>query len=475
MFLLARLYIESLIRLITLRKVKPALTNLPEELENTYNDKLERIQGQDVELASLAMNVFGWIYNAKRPLKLLELQHALAVKPGDIFLGEDGLPEKDLLISVCGGLLSVQDDDTVTFIHYTAQEYLDQRAPSLFEDARISIAQTCLTYLSFKDLAHGASTNDEDFEARLSQYPFLNYASCYWGIHAHDQEASSQVLEDQIVNFLKNPGAVSTSVQAKTVYCQEHTINYPGYSQAFSKRTPGLVLASSFGLSKAIDALVQQGASIEEKDSRGVRAIHQAIWDHHDSVTQLLLDKGADFTVEIDSLDTWTHSATIMQGSPLHLAAIKGNSFFVRHIIKKKGELNVRLDNGWTPLHMAAANGHTSIVELLVNHGAEANAIDRHGATAIYRAAENGHGPAIKVLIKHQANVNLRTKADQTPLLRAAENGHEDTVTILLQHGADWKIKDYLGWTPLCRALDNHHNNIARLLKKWANDHRARD
>ena len=179
------------------------------------------------------------------------------------------------------------------------------------------------------------------------------------------------------------------------------------------------MLASSFGLSKAIDALVQQDASIEEKDSRGVRAIHQAIWDHHHSVMQLLLDKGADFTVEMDSLEPWRHSATTMQGSPLYLAAIKGNSFFVRQIIKKKGDINVRLDNGGTPLHMAAANEHTSIIELLVNHGAEANAIEGLGATATYRAAENDHGPAVQILIKHQANVNLRTKLDQTPLLRS--------------------------------------------------------
>lgn len=474
MFLLARLYIESLTRLITLRKVKVALTTLPDGLENMYNDVLERIQGQDTELASLAMNVLGWICHAKRSMQLLELQHALAVEPEDTFLDEDGLPEKDLIISVCCGLLSVQEDDTVTFIHYTAQEYFDRRAPSEFEDVRISIAQTCLTYISFEDLAQGASTSDEDFEARLSQYPFLQYASSYWGIHAHSHEALSQVLQDQVVDFLKNPGAVSTSVQIKTVYAREYRIKHPGYSQAFPKHTPGLVLASSFGLSKIAAALIQQDAKIEEEDSRGVRALHQAIWEHHDAVTQLLLDQGADFNAEINSPEPTLHSATVMQGSPLHLAAIKGNAFCVKQLIKKGGEMNVRLDNGWTPLHMAAANGHVSVIELLMSHGAEVNAVDGHGATATYRAAENGQEAAIQILIQHQADVNIRTKLDQTPLLRAAENGYEGTVARLLQHGADWKIKDFLGWTPLYRALDQGHDSVARLLKSWANKYRAR-
>lgn len=473
MFLLARLYIESLTRMITLRKVKAALTTLPEGLENMYNDVLERIQGQDTQLASLAMNVLGWIYHAKRPLQVLELRHALAVEPEDTFLDEDGLPEKDLLISVCGGLLSVQEGDTVTFIHYTAQEYFDRRAPSIFEDVRNSIAKTCLTYLSFENLAQGASTSDEDFEVRLSLYPFLEYASSYWGIHVHSQEASSQVLEGQAVDFLKNSSAVSTSVQAKTVCSREHRVKHVGYSQAFPKHTPSLVLASSFGLSKITTALIQQDARIEEQDSRGVRALHQAIWEHQDPVTRLLLDQGADYNAEINSPEPSLHSSTVMQGSPLHLAAIKGNAYFVKQLVEKKIEVNVRLDNGWTPLHMAAANGHKSIIELLTSHGAEVNAVDGHGATATYRAAENGQGAAIQFLVKHQADVNIRTKLDQTPLLRAAENGYEGTVAVLLQHGADWKMKDFLGWTPLYRALDHGHLSVARLLKSWANEHRA--
>lgn len=334
MFLLARLYIESLTRLITLRKVRLALATLPEGLENMYNDVLKRIQGQNTELASLAMNVLGWIYHSQRPLQLLELQHALAVEPEDTFLDEEGLPEKDLLISVCGGLLCMQEDDTGTFIHYTAQEYFDRRAASLFEDVRISIAQTCITYLSFDDLAQAASTSDEDFEARLSQYPFLDYASSYWGIHAQSHEASSQIQQDKVIDFLKNPDAVSFSVQTKTICSREHMIKHPGYSQAFSKHTPSLVLASSFGLSKITSVLIQQGSRIEEEDSRGVRALHQAIWEQHDSVTQLLLDQGADFKAEINSPDPSLHSATVMQGSPLHLAAIKGNAFIVRQLIE---------------------------------------------------------------------------------------------------------------------------------------------
>jgi hypothetical protein len=61
---------------------------------------LERIQAQNSELASLAMKVLRWTYFAVRPLSIEELQHALAVEPGDSFLDEDGLIDQDLMISV---------------------------------------------------------------------------------------------------------------------------------------------------------------------------------------------------------------------------------------------------------------------------------------------------------------------------------------------------------------------------------------
>ncbi|MCJ1426060.1 hypothetical protein MMC29_003962, partial [Sticta canariensis] len=285
---------QSLTRLITVRKVKADLTTLPKGLENMYSDVLERIQVQDTELASLAMDILRWVYHAKRPLQLLKLWQALAVEPEATFLDEEGLLEKDVLVSVCGGLLSVQRDDTMTLIHYTAQEYFDRGAPLNFQDVRIGIARTCLTYLPFEDLAQGTSKTDEGFEARLSRYPFL--------------------------------------------------------------------------------------------------AIHQALWGHHDSVAQLLLDQGADYNAEINSPDPSLHSATAMQGLPLHLASIKGNASFVKNLIGKKVEVDVRLNkHGWTgPLHMAAAAGHMSVTELLTSPGAEVDPMDGHGATATHRAAENG-------------------------------------------------------------------------------------
>ncbi|KAH6651847.1 hypothetical protein BKA67DRAFT_680163 [Truncatella angustata] len=459
MFLLARLYIETLTRLITLRKVKSALNTLPDGLESMYHSVMVRIHGQDTELVTLGLNVLGWIYYAKRPLTLIELQHALAVEPRDTFLDEDGMPDKDLLTSVCGGLLSVQDGETVAFIHYTAQEFFDVHKDHYLKGARLNMAQTCLTYLSFDAWSTGACTTDGAFESRLKEYPFLEYASIHWGVHAD--------LE----------GELSTDIEklaVKTICSRKYKTNYVGYSQEFSISTPGLVLASAFGLKRIGSLLLQHDADIEDEDARGLRPIHQALWEGHDAMVQFLINEGADCEIPIGSHEPPQHSSLVMQGAPVHLASIKGNELAVDLLLAKSVNVNAHLENGWTALHMAAANGHSSVVSLLLRNGAEVNATDSAGGTAIYRAAETGQDGVIKLLVQHKGNVNMRTKLEQTPLLRAAENGHGAAVTLLLESGADWKIKDFLGWTPLYRAQDHGHDDVEKLLKKWIKEHREK-
>ena len=473
MFLLARLYIESLTRLITLRKVKAALTNLPDGLINMYDSVMDRVSTQAGEEVELAMKVLGWTFYAIRPLRLRELQHALALEEDDKSFDEDGLSDEDLMISVCGGLLTLQDGDRIAFIHYTCQEYFAERATTLFKDVRAQIPKVCLTYLSFDIFTNGACTNDHSLELRLNEYPFMEYASLYWASHLRNQDVQDVSVKSLAVEFLKMTTSVSAFNQVRKVCMREDTVRYPGYSQDFPKFTPGLLLAAEFGLVHIGDSLLNEGCDIEAEDSQGIRPLHQAIWMNETPMAEFLIDQGADCHIPIRSQGMTLHSSVAMQGSPIHLAASKGSNTLVQTLIAKGVDVHAQLENKWTPLHMAAANGHTSVIDILTRHGANINVIDSHGGSPVYRAAENGHTAVIESLIKHKADINICTGLQQTPLLRAAENGHEATVALLLEYGADWKAKDYLGWTPLYRAQDQGHDEVAKLLKVWIKQHRA--
>ena len=94
-----------------------------EALDFMYIFGMERIQGQALHIAELAKRVLSWITCARRPLTTSELQHALAVEAGQSELNQDNLEEIDIMVSVCAGLVTVdQESDIIRLVHYTTQE-----------------------------------------------------------------------------------------------------------------------------------------------------------------------------------------------------------------------------------------------------------------------------------------------------------------------------------------------------------------
>ena len=106
----------------SLRDIKRALNALPEGLGATYDESMKRIQIQNAEYTTLAKKVLYWIIYAVRPLTTKEIRHVLAVELDDTYLDEDGLPDEELLVSVCAGLVTIQSESgTIMLIHYTTQ------------------------------------------------------------------------------------------------------------------------------------------------------------------------------------------------------------------------------------------------------------------------------------------------------------------------------------------------------------------
>ena len=104
-FLLAQLHLGSLATKHTRKALRSALQSLPTELDNTYDDALQRINDQNKEDASLAQSVLSLISHTLRPLTIVELQHAIAAMglDGEVDLDDEDLPDGDTLVSVCAG------------------------------------------------------------------------------------------------------------------------------------------------------------------------------------------------------------------------------------------------------------------------------------------------------------------------------------------------------------------------------------
>ncbi|KAF3219283.1 hypothetical protein TWF106_007124 [Orbilia oligospora] len=138
MFLLAQLYIRTFEGEMTVKDVKIALKEIQERqqvsteadklklLEEAYDKTMERIE-KKAKSSRVAKNALQWIVYSRRPLTVLELQHALGVEVGKDKMDDENIPNIEDVVSVCAGLVVVDKErDIVGLVHYTTQEYFKQ-------------------------------------------------------------------------------------------------------------------------------------------------------------------------------------------------------------------------------------------------------------------------------------------------------------------------------------------------------------
>ncbi|KAJ7145178.1 hypothetical protein C8R43DRAFT_1070316 [Mycena crocata] len=161
MFLMARLQIESLRKHTTAasESIRTALQILPTTIHGIYDEAIHRIETND--RSEDALSVVSCLIHARRPLKVEEVQHFLAIRPGV----EDHITDRDALISMCAGLVIVDDKDIIRLVHFTAQEYFEQRHQALFPRGDEEMGRKCLAYLSLDALRDSKSfgTNNAHF------------------------------------------------------------------------------------------------------------------------------------------------------------------------------------------------------------------------------------------------------------------------------------------------------------------------
>jgi hypothetical protein len=172
---------------------------------------MNRIKGQGRNSREVAEQVLAWITCAKRLLTTLELQHALAVEPLTPELDEDNLSDIEDMVSVCAGLVTVDEESgIIRLVHYTTQEYFERTQKRWFPNAKSYIATVCVTYLSFRVFESGFCQTDNEFEKRLRSNYLYDYASHNWGHHAREASTSCQ----GVIEFLESKAKVEASSQA---------------------------------------------------------------------------------------------------------------------------------------------------------------------------------------------------------------------------------------------------------------------
>ncbi|OBT62890.1 hypothetical protein VE03_07604 [Pseudogymnoascus sp. 23342-1-I1] len=464
MFLLAPLHLDSLEDEITKKAIRSGLKNLPRgstAANETYDKAIKRIERQPPRRSERAKTVLSWITYAERQLTTTELCHALAVEEGDSELDEDNIPDIEDITSICAGLVEVdKESNVIRLVHYTTQEYFKGIREVWNPKAQEEIASTCLTYLSFETFDTGRCSSDADFESRLRQSPFLDYAARYWGNHALPVQ---QEIKRLALLFLCNMNHVSCSTQVMFVpdnryadYSQ-HITKYLTDAQDSKGKTP-LSWAAEMGHDAVVELLLQQdGIAVNSKDELGQTPLSLAAHWGHDGAVKLLLQQDG---IAVNSKDKWDQT-------PLLLSAHEGHDLVVR-LLLQQDDIAVNSIDEWdqTPLSLAAREGHDSVVKLLLQHDdITVDFKDEWGQTALSEAANMGHEAVVKLLLKRDDVIaDSKNYYKRTPLSRAAGMGHETVVKLLIDRDdviAD--SKDNNGRTPLSWAAAELNEEVVNL------------
>ena len=463
-------------------RIRRALAELPEMLDETYERTLQEIKMAKWESAH---RLFQCVAVASRPLHVEELVEFLAFdfETGPIpKFNEDWRLDLNnplrAVLSICSTMLTVVDAEgspAIQFTHTSAKQFLTsarlaQKPDIIFRRFHISmalahtlVAQACLGILLHLDTN---ITSDA-----LQKYPLAEYAAQYWVGHAQFEtvwrnvEDGIKLLLDPrkpyfaIWIWLHDPEAPrsrterserplqprGTPLHYATLYDSHTLVNFLVVQRPRDINTPGcddnstpLHLASGHGYVEVVRVLLKHGADVTHQDEHGLTPLHRASQHGHLEVVCVLLEHGA--TANSSDYSNWT---------PLHGASQDGHLEMVRVLLEHGANVHALDHGGWTPLQFPSHNGHLGVVLVLLEYGVDANTRDRSNWTPLHSASQQGHLEIVQVLLEHGADASSRDDNSQTPLHNASQQGHLEVVQVLLEHGADVNSRDDNNQTPL--------------------------
>ncbi|QKG85960.1 hypothetical protein GXN76_07920 [Kroppenstedtia pulmonis] len=193
-----------------------------------------------------------------------------------------------------------------------------------------------------------------------------------------------------------------------------------------------LIHAAEQGDTNKVLKLLEKGADINTKDTRGRTPVMAATHGNKaDTVKELIL-AGADINLQDNRKD-----------NPLLYAGAEGLLEIVKLTVKAKADTSITNRFGGTALIPAAERGHVKVVEeLLTKSDVDVNHINDLGWTALMEAIVLSDGGAdhqriVQLLIKHGADVNIPDKNGVTPLQHARKKGYTEIEKMLVKAGAD--------------------------------------
>ena len=229
-----------------------------------------------------------------------------------------------------------------------------------------------------------------------------------------------------------------------------------------------LCQAAELGYLALVSMFIEAGADVNASHL-GTTPLQLASRNGHDSIVLKLLCHEAD-----------PNSRSAKDpAKAIQLAASKGYTAVIKHLLHSDADVYVTDDNNRTTLHLASRIGHQEIVKLLLEKHPHTGGEDSNGQTALHLASLHGHNETVKLLIEArlQPEIDTADTLGNTPLILASKNGHLAVVELLLDQGANMDLTNDKedGHTALYHATSNGHEKTAELIVYKAKGTRIKD
>jgi cytohesin len=245
------------------------------------------------------------------------------------------------------------------------------------------------------------------------------------------------------------------------------------------RHSSALHLAARYGFTSGVNRLIQHGADVKVKDSRGRTPMHGAcVLSNAITATNILgalIERSADL-----------YARDCQGATPLHKAAFVGNDQVLAYLMdsrhsapgvassdeaKRVDPALIRDDAGLLLLHCAAASGSTQCLKYWLDEHGGAQPIDsadQRGYTALHYSAFGGHVDGVRLLLAAGASATACSDDRElaTPLHKACHNGSIECAEMLIAAGARLDARDAEGALPLHKAVKRGHTQLLRFLQR---------
>ncbi|KFM25021.1 Putative ankyrin repeat protein [Auxenochlorella protothecoides] len=218
----------------------------------------------------------------------------------------------------------------------------------------------------------------------------------------------------------------------------------------------GLLAAARLGLTDKLKLALDQASCdvVNAKDETGRTALHHAASCGYEDCVELLLERGADGSIQDEAGDT-----------PLHLAAQAGLPMPSYQVCSKFPAACLAPDaSGRTPVDLAVASSRGEVLNAmllacsgsgseaalasmraLLARGAVCDTWAPSGSSALMLVASADSRPGVELLLAHGATMELQDALGRTALMFAAGNGARGALGALLAAGASLSVRDRRG------------------------------